>query len=103
MKNNGGKRCMLKGKMDRAGKSLWKCRTEVGRKVHIEVKNRVSEKTPCDGRLKEGWKDTWMDTKFRGYSESLHAIHKHLLYRISLFRGFILVEKKGYGLELFNE
>ena len=59
MKNNGGKRCMLKGRMDRAGKGLWKCGTVMGRKVHIEVKNRVSEKTPCDGRTKEGRKEGW--------------------------------------------
>ena len=45
---------MLKGRMNKAEKGLWKCGTVMGRKVHIEVKNRVSEKTPCDGRTKEG-------------------------------------------------
>ena len=70
---------MLKGRKDRAEKGLRKCGTVMRRKVHTGVKNRVSEKSPYDGRTKKGGKEGRiegrMDTKFRGYSESLHAIH----------------------------
>ena len=60
---------MLKGRKDRAEKGLRKCGTVMRRKVYTGVKNRVSEKSPCDGRTKEGGKEGRKDGRKEGWKD----------------------------------